>query len=115
MSHRPGVVGQGIATDQHWQTDGYREAVSEAGDLVASGYEAFYARWGQSPTLRQIWRQHVTGADYPEEFAHVSFLPLGQLRSLVRGLALTADQLLVDLACGAGVRACGRQRCPVLT
>jgi len=76
--------------------------VSEASDLVASGYEAFYAMWGQSPTLRQIWRQHVTGADYPEEFAHISFLPLAQLRSLVEGLALAADQLLVDLACGAG-------------
>ncbi len=58
--------------------------------------------WGHSPTLRQIWRQHVTGADYPEEFAHISFLPFVQLRSLVVGLDLSADQLLVDLACGAG-------------
>jgi SAM-dependent methyltransferase len=70
--------------------------------LVASGYEAFYAMWGRSPTLRQIWRQHVTGTDYPEEFAHISFLPLAQLRSLVEALDLSADQLLVDLACGAG-------------
>jgi SAM-dependent methyltransferase len=80
----------------------YREVVSEAGDLVASGYDAFYATWGRSPTLRQIWRQHVTGADYPEEFAHISFLPMAQLRSLVEGLHLGSDQLLVDLACGAG-------------
>jgi len=94
--------GAGIATDQHCQAGGYREAVSEASDLVASGYEAFYAMWGRSPTLRQIWRQHVTGADYPEEFAHISFLPLAQLRSLVEALDLSADQLLVDLACGAG-------------
>jgi len=76
--------------------------VSEGSDLVASGYEAFYARWGESPTLRRIWREHVTGTDYPEEFAHISFLPLAQLRSLTEGLALTPDQLLVDLACGAG-------------
>ncbi len=71
-------------------------------DLVASGYEAFYAAWGKSPTLRQIWREHVTGTDYPEEFSHISFLSFAQLRSLTEGLALTADQLLVDLACGAG-------------
>ena len=76
--------------------------MSEASDLVASGYEAFYAMWGQSPTLRQIWRQHVTGGDYPEEFAHISFLPLAQLRSLVQGLDLSGGDLLVDLACGAG-------------
>ena len=76
--------------------------MSEAGDLVASGYDAFYAMWGRSPTLSRIWRQHVTGADYPEEFAHISFLPLATLRSLVHGLDLLADQLLVDLACGAG-------------
>ena len=71
-------------------------------DLVQNGYEAFYTTWGQSPTLRQIWRQHVTGPDYPEEFAHISFLPLAQLRALLEGLAITADQLLVDVACGAG-------------
>ena len=70
--------------------------------MVASGYEAFYARWGESPTLRRIWREHVTGSDYPEEFAHISFLPLAQLRLVTEGLTLSPDQLLVDLACGAG-------------
>ncbi len=70
--------------------------------MVASGYEVFYTMWGQSPTLRQIWRQHVAGADYPEEFAHISFLPFAQLRSLVEALNLSAEQLLVDVACGAG-------------
>jgi SAM-dependent methyltransferase len=76
--------------------------VSEADDLVASGYEAFYSSWGQSPTLRRIWREHVTGPDYPEAFAHISFLPLEQLKLLVEGLALCRDQILVDMACGAG-------------
>jgi SAM-dependent methyltransferase len=75
---------------------------SEPANLVSSGYEAFYAVWGESPTLRQIWRHHVTGPDYPEEFAHISFLTWAQLRSLTAGLALAANQLLVDLACGAG-------------
>jgi SAM-dependent methyltransferase len=64
--------------------------VSDADDLVASGYDAFYSAWGRS------------GPDYPEAFAHISFVPLTQLRALANGLNLTADQVLVDLACGAG-------------
>ena len=75
---------------------------TDRSDLVASGYEAFYTVWGMSPTLRQIWREHVTGPDYPEEFGHISFLPLPQLRSLTEGLSLATDHVLVDLACGAG-------------
>jgi hypothetical protein len=76
--------------------------MSEASDLVTSGYDAFYSTWGQSPTLRRIWRQHVTGSDYPEEFAHISFLQSAELQALVEGLALSAGKVLVDLACGAG-------------
>jgi ubiquinone/menaquinone biosynthesis C-methylase UbiE len=76
--------------------------MSDADDLVASGYDAFYAAWGRSPTLRRIWRAHVTGPDYPEEFAHISFLPLAQLQALTAGLDLADGQVLVDLACGAG-------------
>ena len=71
-------------------------------DIIASGYDAFYSVWGRSPTLRRIWRQHVAGPDFPEEFAHISFLSVAQLRSLTEGLHLAGDQLLVDLACGAG-------------
>jgi SAM-dependent methyltransferase len=76
--------------------------MSDAGDVVASGYDAFYAGWGRSPTLRRIWRDHVTGSDYPEAFAHISFLPLARLRELADGLNLSAEQVVVDLACGAG-------------
>jgi ubiquinone/menaquinone biosynthesis C-methylase UbiE len=84
------------------ENQGYGSGVSDAGDLVASGYDSFYSAWGRSPTLRRIWREHATGADYPEEFAHISFLSLAQLRALAENLNLAADQLLVDLACGAG-------------
>jgi SAM-dependent methyltransferase len=76
--------------------------VSDGEDPITSGYDAFYAAWGRSPTLRRIWRDHVTGPDYPEDFAHISFLPLAQLRALTAGLDLSRDELLVDLACGAG-------------
>jgi SAM-dependent methyltransferase len=76
--------------------------VSGIDDTVTRGYDAFYASWGRSPTLRRIWRDFVTGPDYPEEFAHISFLGLPQLRALGAGLRLEPGQLLVDLACGAG-------------
>lgn len=76
--------------------------MSDPDDLVASGYDAFYSAWGRSPTLRQIWREHVTGPDYPEAFAHISFIPLAQLQALTDGLRLEEGQVLVDLACGAG-------------
>lgn len=75
---------------------------TNSSDLVAAGYDAFYAAWGQSPTLRRIWQRHASGSDFPEEFEHISFLSLAQLTSLEQGLALSADELLVDLACGAG-------------
>lgn len=76
--------------------------MTDPDDLIASGYDAFYATWGSSPTLQAIWREHVTGPDFPEEFAHISFLPLATLRALTEGLAVGRNDLLVDLACGAG-------------
>jgi SAM-dependent methyltransferase len=102
VTDEPAALGGGTAPSTLPRRVAYGEVVSEAADRVAGGYDAFYATCGRSPTLRQIWRQHVTGADYPEEFDHISFVPLGQLRSLVKGLGLGADQLLVDLGCGAG-------------
>jgi cyclopropane fatty-acyl-phospholipid synthase-like methyltransferase len=76
--------------------------MEESSNIVASGYDAFYAAWGRSPALRSIWREHVTGPDFPEEFAHISFLRLAELESLRDGLNLAAGQILLDLACGAG-------------
>jgi 2-polyprenyl-3-methyl-5-hydroxy-6-metoxy-1,4-benzoquinol methylase len=79
--------------------------VPDENDLVARGYDSFCAVWAAAPRIWRIWRiwrEHVTGPDYPEEFAHISFLPLAQLRALAEGLNLAAGQVLVDLACGAG-------------
>lgn len=70
--------------------------MSDENDVVAMGYDAFYAVWDRSPTLRRIWREHVTGPDYPEEFAHISFIEHSPKASISPG------QVLVDLACGAG-------------
>ncbi len=76
--------------------------MSDADDTVARGYDAFYASWGRSTTLRRIWRELVTGPDYPEEVAHIRCLALAQLRALAAGLRVAEGQVLVDLACGAG-------------
>jgi len=70
--------------------------------ILETGYNAFYANWGGSPTLRSLWRQHVTGTDFPEQFEHISFVRLADLESLRRGLDLTPGATLVDLGCGAG-------------
>lgn len=71
-------------------------------ERVASGYDAFYAAWGRSETLNALWRDLVTGTDFPEDFAHISFLRVADLRSLVDGLGLLPGAHVVDLACGAG-------------
>ena len=76
--------------------------MSDAADLIARGYDSFYSAWGRSAALGQIWREHVTGPDYPDQFSHISFIGLKQLRAITDGLDLREDQLLVDLACGAG-------------
>ena len=72
-----------------------------AKDPLTTGYDSFYEVWGRSPTWKRIWREHVTGADFPDEFAHVSFISLAELRALAQGLNLAEGQILVDLACGA--------------
>ena len=76
--------------------------MSDGDERVATGYDVFYGAWGRSPTLARIWRDHVTGPDYPEAFAHISFLRLRDLQALADGLALRDGDVVVDLACGAG-------------
>ena len=71
-------------------------------DLVADGYDAVYAALPGSPTLRRIWREQVLGAEYPEEFAHISLLTLPELRRVAAALRLSPNAIFVDLACGAG-------------
>lgn len=66
-------------------------------DPLATGCDLFYEAWGHSPTWRRIWEEHVTGSDFPYEFAHVSFISMLELRGLAAGLNLAAGQLLVDL------------------
>jgi SAM-dependent methyltransferase len=76
--------------------------MSGSDDLLVSGYDAVYTAWGQSPTLRRIWQDHVTGADFPDDFAHISFVSGATLRAIAQGLEVDASSVVVDLACGAG-------------
>jgi len=69
-------------------------------DIVASGYDAVYAAMFASPTLRDIWRRHAAGVDYPEEFGHISFVTLQELTRLAGELRIPSEGTLVDLGCG---------------
>jgi len=72
----------------------------EAPNPVAAGYDAVYAAMPNSPTLRQLWREHAAGLDFPDEFAHISFVTLKELRRMTQELRLSPGQTLVDLGCG---------------
>ena len=70
--------------------------------VVSVGYDAVYAATPNSPTLRRLWHQHAEGPDFPEEFGHVSFVTLDQLRRMAAELRLEPGQTLVDVGCGRG-------------
>lgn len=67
---------------------------------VQVGYDAVYSALPKSPTFLRIWREHAIGADFPDEFAHISFVTLDQLRSMTLDLRLSPGETLVDLGCG---------------
>lgn len=69
-------------------------------NLVSTGYDAVYEATPKSPTLRRLWREHASGADFPEEFANISFVTLPQLRQIASELRVGPGETLVDLGCG---------------
>src|SRR5439155_1413323 len=54
----------------------------------------------RSPTLLRLWRQRVAGPDYPDDFHHISFITLQDLRHLARALGLSRGSRFSDVACG---------------
>jgi SAM-dependent methyltransferase len=76
--------------------------VDNALEIIASGYDALYLTWADSPTLGTLWREHATGPEFPDDFRHISFLRLAELQSLSDALDLLPGSDLADLACGAG-------------
>jgi len=76
------------------------EGARQAEALIESGYNAVYAGTPGSPTLRRLWHEHAEGLDFPDEFGHISFVTVRQLRRMAVELRLGAGDTLVDLGCG---------------
>jgi ubiquinone/menaquinone biosynthesis C-methylase UbiE len=70
--------------------------------IVAQGYDAVYDAMPRSPTLLRLWKQVVAGDDYPDNFYHISFITLQDLRRLAEALRLSAGSRFADIACGMG-------------
>ena len=70
--------------------------------IVAKGYDAVYEAMPRSPTLLRLWKQLVVGDDYPDDFYHISFVTLQDLRDLARALGLARGSRFSDVACGMG-------------
>jgi SAM-dependent methyltransferase len=69
-------------------------------NVLSAGYNAVFAATPNSPTLRRLWLEHAAGLDFPQEFAHISFVTLQQLRRMQTELRLSQGQTLVDVGCG---------------
>lgn len=70
--------------------------------VVEQGYDAVYGAWSHAPTLHRLWREHVTGPDFPDGFEHISFATAPELARLTQVMHVECGQTIVDLACGAG-------------
>jgi SAM-dependent methyltransferase len=70
--------------------------------IVTQGYDAVYDAMPHSPTLLRLWKQLVAGHDYPDDFYHISFITLPDLRHLARALGLSPGSRFSDVACGMG-------------
>ena len=71
-------------------------------NIISTGYNAVHGATPDSPTLRRLWHEHAEGPDFPEEFGHISFVTLPQLRRMAAELRLDPGATLVDLGCGRG-------------
>ncbi len=73
---------------------------NQATAVVAAGYDAVYAAVDKSPTLRRLWHEGAEGPDFPEEFGHISFTTLADLRRTASELRLASGDTLAGLGCG---------------
>lgn len=76
--------------------------IEQARSILSAGYDAVYAALPRSPTLRRLWHEHAEGLDFPEEFGHISFTTLPELRRVAAELRISPGNTLVDLGCGMG-------------
>ncbi|MHB8514027.1 MAG: SAM-dependent methyltransferase [Dehalococcoidia bacterium] len=68
--------------------------------IVSAGYDAVYRGVTKSPTMRRLWHELAEGAEYPEEFGHISFTTVPELKRMAAKLRLRPGDTLVDLGCG---------------
>jgi SAM-dependent methyltransferase len=76
------------------------QELQQTRDMISASYDAVYTGTPNSPTLRRLWHEHAEGLDFPQEFGHVSFTTLGELRRMAAELCLSPVGTLVDLGCG---------------
>ncbi|MDO8615251.1 MAG: class I SAM-dependent methyltransferase [Dehalococcoidia bacterium] len=69
-------------------------------NILSIGYNAVYTATPHSATLRRLWHELAEGLDFPEDFGHISFVTLPQLRRIAAELRLGPGGTLVDLGCG---------------
>jgi len=83
---------------------GLGAAVTESGvfETVRDGYDAVYEAMPHGETFNRIWRANAYRGEFPEQFAHIGFLTLTEAERLLDLLQLEPDDVLVDVACGAG-------------
>jgi SAM-dependent methyltransferase len=71
-------------------------------ETVRDAYDAVYEALPRSTTFNRIWRANAYRGEFPEEFAHVSFLTLDEAQRMLGLLHIGQGSVLVDVACGAG-------------
>lgn len=76
------------------------QELQQTRDMISAGYDAVYTGTPKSPTLRRLWNAHAEGLDFPQEFGHVSFTTLRELRRMAAELRLSPGGTLIDLGCG---------------
>jgi SAM-dependent methyltransferase len=70
--------------------------------IVLDGYDSIYDALPRAGTFSRLWRANAYGANFPDEFAHISFFTVTEAQRMRELLRLGTGDVLADLACGAG-------------
>ena len=63
-------------------TVGFTDDVTDSGvfQAVLDGYDAVYDALPNSRVFTEIWGTNAYGADFPDDFAHIGFLTVDEVR-----------------------------------
>ena len=70
--------------------------------VVLEGYDSIYAALPRGETFNRLWRANAYGGEFPQEFAHISFLTVAEAQRMRELLQVGTGDVVADLACGAG-------------